>query len=139
MGLTAWFSEPTQAPNVLFPFLHLTGDIAGIQQQLEVIERPGVNGVGVYLTGLRGEPFGMESSCDYGTRAAAWQAYAAYVSRVGTRLSLYKYGGQYLGDFLVMKVTMKPLKNASAANGGINLTDGYSGVVLQCSWQLRGV
>ena len=139
MGLTAWFSEPTQAPNVLFPFLHLTGDVAGVQQQLEVVERPGVNGFGVYRTGLRGETFSMDSACDYGTRAAALQAYAGYVSRVGTRLRLFKYGGQSLGDVVVMRVVMKPLKNASAANGGINLTDGSSGVVLQCSWQLRGV
>jgi len=136
MSLVGWFSTVADAPVVLFPFIHMEGEIDGVQMEFETAERPGVDGFGVYLTGRRGQPFTLQTRCDFASKAAAVAAYGTYLGRVGGLLRLYRYGVDQ-GSLHVQRCRQLRIVPAIGAVGGVNLAAGASGVILECSWSLR--
>lgn len=138
MAVTAWFSAPSLAPAVLFPFISAQGAIDGVQMSFDEIIRPGVDGVGVYLTGRRGESFQMDTICDFSSMANALAQYASYASRTGSTLKLYRYGS-LLGTVLVQRVQQTSILPARSAIGGNNISAGGNGYLLAASWRLRGI
>lgn len=138
MAVSAWFSVPSQAPTILFPFISAQGAIDGVQMSFDEVIRPGVDGIGVYLTGRRGESFQMDTVCDFSSMAAALAQYAGYASRTGSTLRLYRYGS-LLGTVLIQRVQQTSIQPARAAVGGVNIAAGGNGYLLAASWRLRGV
>src|SRR4051812_13461371 len=61
-------------------FYDLIGTIYSPQQQVEIIERPGVSGSGARLTGSRGKPFDLISTTYHTNFSAAQDAMEAYVT-----------------------------------------------------------
>ena len=138
MALSAWFSTPATAPTVLFPFLKAEGDIDGVQMTFDEVIRPGVDGIGVWLTGRRAEPFGMQTVCDFTSKANALSAYGAYAGRTGTTLKLYRWDN-LLGTVLVQRVRQISITPARCAINGVNISNGSNGYLLTAFWQLRGI
>lgn len=88
-----------------FTFFDLVGSIYPRQEQIEVIERPGVNGSGARKTGARGKPFVLLSITyfdDFSDAASELTSYKAYV---GDALHTVTRNSVNLGDFLVLEVT----------------------------------
>ena len=59
-------------------FLELLGVPGWILQRLELIERPGVNGTGIWDTGFRGRPFALRTRVDAPYLGDAMDAYLRY-------------------------------------------------------------
>ena len=135
---SSWLSTIAEAPSPWFGFLRAMGPIDGAQQRIEMEERPGVDGFLVYLTGVKPDPFSLQTESDVETRADALTAYAAACSAVGTKKVLYKYG-QSLGEVVVLKVTLLSITPANSAVNGMLIANGANGFVLTLQWTLRGV
>ena len=135
---SSWLSTLAGAPLPWFGFLRATGMIDGAQQQLDIEDRPGVDGFLVWLRGLRGDPFGMQTESDFQSRADALTAYTAACASVGTKLVLFRYGAS-LGQVVCLHCSLMDISPASGAVNGMLIPAGGSGVVMTLNWTLRGV
>jgi len=135
---STWFSTLVGDPTVYFGFIRAAGQIEGAQQQIEMQDRPGVNGYMVWLKGLRGDPFSMQTETDYSNKADALTGYATACAMVGAKYILRRYAGS-LGQVVVLKCSMVSLLPARSAVNGTTITAGGNGYVLTLNWQLRGV
>lgn len=81
----------------------LVGTIYSRQQQIEVIDRPGVDGSGARLTGARGKPFMLTSVAYHATFTAAKTAMTAYVALKLSLQEVIRNGVSY-GNFIVLDV-----------------------------------
>lgn len=134
---SSWLSTIAGAPAPWFGFLRATGMIDGAQQQLDIEDRPGVDGFFVWLRGLRGDPFGMQTESDFESRADALTAYTAACAAVGSKLVLYRYGSS-LGQVVCLKCSLMAIQPASGAVNGMLIPNGGNGVVMTLNWTLRG-
>ncbi len=66
-----------------FDFVSLQGQVGQITEDLELITRPGVYGVGFWKTGQRGKPFELTSSVDTVDFASARTTYLEYLALIG--------------------------------------------------------
>jgi len=135
---SSWLSTIAGDPSPWFGFLRSSGPLEGAQQRIEMEERPGVDGFLVFLTGVKPDPFSMQTESDVASRADAMTAYVAACGAVGTKKVFYKYG-QGLGQVVVMKVTLISITPANAAVNGMLIANGANGFVLTLQWTLRGV
>ena len=135
---SSWLSTIDGAPMPWFGFLRASGMIDGAQQQLDIEDRPGVDGFLVWLRGLRGDPFGMQTESDFESREDALIAYTAACAAVGSKLVLYRYGSS-LGQVVCLKCSLMTIQPASGAVNGMLIPAGGSGVVMTLNWTLRGV
>jgi hypothetical protein len=135
---STWLSTPNAAPTVLFGFIRAQGPLEGRQQQIEMQERPGVDGFFVWLKGVRAAPFQMATETDFTSKANALAGYVSACSYVGSRLVLYRYGVS-LGPVVLLGVTMQTIQPARSAINGVTISNGYDGVVMSLNWSLRGV
>lgn len=120
---------------ILFPFLTLQGVLVPSRQTFEREIRPGVNGVGLWLTGKRGEPFKIATSLDCPTVAAAGQYFAAYHASIASNKNLY-YAGAPWGTVLIHHVDMREVRKLTTRVGGIN-GSGSSGAMLYVEWTIE--
>ncbi len=121
---------------VLLPFLTLQGGLLPSAPQFEREQRTGVDGIGIWNTGARGEPFQIQTTLDCVGVAAAASAFAAYLATVGTKKDLY-YCGALWGTILVHKVTLQQIRKFTAGVGGIQGFSGGSGAILSAQWQIE--
>ena len=135
---STWLSTIAGAPTPLFGFLRATGSIEGVQQEIEMVDRPGVDGFLVWLRGVRARPFGLTTETDFTSKANALAGYASACSYVGTKLVLYRYGSS-LGQVVVLGVTQQSIQPANGAVNGTTITTGANGFVMTLDWVLRGV
>ncbi len=130
-----WMSAEN-GTTVLFPFLTLNGSLLPSQQTFDRVVRPGVNGIGLWATGNRGEPFGLSTTLDCNSQQAAGLAFAAYHAAVGTKKDLY-YSGMFWGTVLIHKVILTEMRKLTARVGGIQNATGQSGVMLYTQWTIE--
>lgn len=121
---------------VVFPFLKIEGSLTPVVKKLEREVRPGVDGIGIWLMGSRGEPFQISTSLDCTSLSALNAAFLTYVAAVGTKKDLY-YATALWGTVLVHDVKMNPVRPIASGVGGINDFAGGSGVVLDVQWTVE--
>ena len=66
-----------------FAFLSLEGSVETLKQELELVRRPGVEGVGLWQTGIRGRPFRVRSLANPATKSAARALFRLYCNLIG--------------------------------------------------------
>lgn len=104
-------------------FLTLSGAIDPPGQELELIARPGVNGVAAWLTGTRGQPFQLIAALDCGTLADAEAAVVTAKALIGADpVNIIKASHDYSTQQLVFLVI-----NVRAINGTPHLLGGCTG------------
>jgi len=123
-------------------FLEIVGLPDWLQQRLRIVERPGVDGLGVWLTGIRGKPATVRTRVDCFDLAAALAALDRYCAMVGNNPVAMTYAGQDLTGFgvrfQVLGVHPAPdgVRTIAGGVGGLNAT---SGAWLECDWELVAV
>ena len=121
---------------IVFPFLTLQNGLTPSAPEFEREVRPGVDGIGIWLTGSRGEPFQISTSLDCVNVAAAQSAFAAYLAAIATKKDLY-YAGALWGTVLIHKVSLQQIRKLSAAVGGVQGFTGGSGALLLANWTIE--
>ena len=121
---------------VVFPFLSLNGPLMPSQPTFERELRPGVDGIGVWSTGGRGEPFQLVTTLDCVSVAAAGTAFAAYGAALLTKKDLY-YCGAFWGTVMIQKVVLGKVQKFTSAVGGIQNFAGGSGALLTVNWTIE--
>lgn len=136
-ALNAYFTEEGVG-TVLFPFLSMTGALQPTRVQFERVIYPGVNGIGIWSTGTRGEPFSVTTEADAANAAGAATLIAAYLSTISGTLDLYRAGISY-GTVLVHNVIEERVKQLGRTIGGNVVSSGSSSFLVVCQWTLEGV
>ena len=94
------------------------------KQQLQIVERPGVDGAGLFDLGKHGKPFQVVSKCDYADIQAAHDAAARYCALIeGPPLQIVHGDVNYSGYgvyFQVLDVKAGPPRGLVNAAGGVN-------------------
>jgi hypothetical protein len=121
---------------VVFPFRSLTGALVPTVPKTEREVRPGVNGIGLWLTGTRGEPFSISTTLDCVDIAAAHTAFAAYKSAIPSKKDLYILSVLW-GTVVLMDVKLDTIQRFNSAVGGIQNFAGGSGVDMKVTWTLE--
>lgn len=121
---------------VVFPFLTLTGVLVPSAPTFDREQRAGVDGIGLWLTGNRGEPFQIVTTLDCVSVAAASTAYAAYLAAILTKKDLY-YAGALWGTIVVQKLSLPRIARFQSAVGGIQAWTGGSGAMLTTQWTIE--
>lgn len=137
-GPSSWLADPLDPGTVLFGFLRVTGALTKSAQTFEEVIRPGVDGVGVWYTGSRGQPFALQTVSDFASDAAAKTVFDVYLSWKGQVLKLTHHE-VFFSDVLVRDVTLREVRRISAAVNGIQLAAGTSGVAMVADWDLRPI
>ena len=132
-----WMTAPGSS-TVLFPFLTLQGSLVPIQPQFERETRPGVNGIGIWNMGTRGEPFGISTNLDCNSETAAGLAFKAYQAAVGSRKDLY-YGSKLWSTVFIHKVILTEMKKLQTRVGGIQNATGQAGAMLIVQWTIESL
>lgn len=135
MTETSWFTLPGNA-SVLFPFITAKGVPQPARPTADRVVRAGVNGIGRWQTGTRGEAFAIKTACDYASQALAWSALASYFAKIDDTLDLY-WQGELWGECWIQNVTSPGVNVFTSSSGGINVADGASGTLLVANWQLE--
>jgi hypothetical protein len=130
-----WMS-PEGSTAKLFPFLTLNGSLVHWRPTFDREVRTGVNGVGIWATGKRGEPFGMSTVLDCNSVAAAGTAFAAYQAAIGTKKDLYYCGAKW-GTILIHNVILTEVRKLTTRVGGIQNATGQSGAMLYAQWTIE--
>jgi hypothetical protein len=121
---------------VVFPFLTIQGALFPTRPTFEREVRPGVNGIGIWSTGNRGEPFQIATTLDCVSIAAAGTAFAAYLTAVLTKKDLY-YCGAFWGTVVVQGVVLQQLRTFKTGVGGVQAFTGAAGTLLAVNWTLE--
>jgi hypothetical protein len=85
-------------------FFDLIGTIYLRQEQIEVIERPGVDGSGARKSGARGKPFQLLAVSYHDSWSAFHTAMTAFKAYPGTDPQTLTRNGESYGSFLVLDV-----------------------------------
>jgi len=107
-----------------FKFLDLVGGIVLPQSMAELLERPGVDGLGLKFTGTRGRPFTLHSRVDAEDLADAHQAGRNYQQLVnnGFIYSIAHQGIDYTNfgvEFAVLEVSNIRVSGRLLLMGGL--------------------
>lgn len=130
-----WMTAEGSA-TVVFPFLTMEGALVPTAPTFEREVRPGVDGVGIWNTGSRGEPFSITTVLDCVSVSAGLTAFAAYLAAIGTKKDLY-YLTALWGTVLVHKVVLISCKKFHAGVGGVQGHTGGSGAILTAQWTIE--
>lgn len=122
---------------ILFPFLNLNGALVPSRPTFEREIRTGINGVGIWATGNRGEPFGVNTLLDCESVAAAGLAFKAYHASIMSKKNLY-YCGALFGTVLIHNVLLTEIRKLTRRVGGIN-GSGAGGAMLYAQWTLEAL
>ena len=125
-----------------FLFVSLHGEVVAPRQQIGRPQvRPGVDGVGLAKTGVRGQPFRLRSMVDQPDRDTAHDVFTQYQDSIGSDpvalvQSDYDYDGQEDFKVAVLGVRRVQLQDVLTAVGGLNQP---SQAKLVCEWTLIAV
>lgn len=121
---------------VVFPFLSLQGSLFPARPTFERELRTGVNGIGIWSTGTRGEPFQITTLLDCANVAAAGSVLSSYLSAVLTKKDLY-YSGALWGTVVVQNLILQDIRSFQSGVGGIQGWTGGDGAILTVNWTLE--
>lgn len=130
-----WMS-PEGSTTKLFPFLTLNGSLVHWRQTFDREIRTGVNGVGIWSTGKRGEPFGISTMLDCNDVAAAGLTFAAYQAAIATKKDLYYCNAKW-GTVLIHNVILTEVRKLTTRVGGIQNATGQNGAMLYTQWTIE--
>lgn len=122
-----------------FKMITLHGHPPRVQQELEVVVRPGVNGVGLWKTGVRGRPFSIVSIVDVVNLQVGREFYNAYLATIALPNPIkITWGGLDLSaahktEFHTLGVEILELRVCRTAAGGVSSS---SGALLTCRWEM---
>ncbi|MBL8815272.1 MAG: hypothetical protein JNL58_04525 [Planctomyces sp.] len=131
----SWITAEGDLTHVL-DFLNIQGIPTPTRQQFDRVSRPGVDGIGLWYTGERGEPFQIITVSDYASEANANSAFTAARAMVGGKRDLYWQNGLW-GTVLIHAVSMQPKKYVKSAVGGQAISAGGSGFLLTLNWTME--
>lgn len=137
MTLPNHYMTAEGSATVVFPFLTINGALVPYHDRFEREMRAGVDGIGIWNTGNRGEPFEIQTTLDCTSESAAFTAFAAYVAAALTKKDLYYCGGLW-GTVLVQSVRLIAVEKLGRMVGGIQ-GGGSSGAYLRVSWTLETI
>lgn len=137
MTLPNHFMTAEGSATVVFPFLTIQGNLVPTHDRFEREVRAGVDGVGIWNVGSRGEPFTIQTMLDCVSESAAYTAFAAYRSAVLTKKDLY-YAGALWGTMLIHSVQLIEVRKLGRMVGGIQ-GGGSSGAALRVQWTLETI
>jgi hypothetical protein len=129
------FMTAENSNTILFPFLTLNGALVPSRPTFDREIRPGVNGVGLWATGQRGEPFGISTQLDCASVAAAGLVFKAYHASIMSKKNLY-YCSVLWGTVLIHNVLLTEIRKLTRRVGGIN-GSGSGGAMLYVQWTLE--
>lgn len=130
-----WMTAEGSA-TIVFPFLTIQGALVPSQPTADREVRPGVDGIGLWKTGNRGQPFQIETSLDCVSLAAAGTAYVAYLTAIHTKKDLY-YCGLLWGTVVIHAVTLVGFRTFEAGVGGVQGFSGAAGTLLTAQWTIE--
>ena len=123
-------------------FFTLSGPPEKPVQHVEVIARPGVNGIGAYRMGKFGRPFTLRSGVDLENYQAALQRLDDYQEMIAKDPVTavwadqnFDTGRQAKVIVLDVRLSYAPMKMLTCV-GGINVNNGQPCVWLGCDWDL---
>jgi hypothetical protein len=120
-----------------YAFLRMEGNPDAISEQLEMITRPGVDGVGIRKVGGRGVPFQVNTWTDTASETVALSLFANYKALKGLGAQQFIYRSQtFAPDVAVLDVVQESLDSFDGLVGGLNVATGGAGVMLICMWTL---
>lgn len=120
-------------------FFHMTGHARVIGDDVELITRPGIDGVQAILTGQRGKPFTLTTYTDAADVAAAHELFLDYSGQRGLTLlplvirDIDHSAAPESTRVLVLDVRKVQCRRVPAIVGGLNPD---SQALLICEWQL---
>lgn len=108
---------------------------------IELVQRAGVNGTGYILLGSKGVPFQMRSWVDCTDESAALTLMAGYRNLIGNDMQTVvfrnvDYNVNQTVQAVVIDVTDDRLETTINITGGLNVSNGSAGVVLNVVWHL---
>lgn len=130
-----WMTAEGSA-TVVFPFLSLTGPLVPSSPKFEREQRAGVDGIGLWLTGSRGEPFQIVTTLDCANQSGAASAYASYGAAILSKKDLY-YCGSLWGTVMIQNVVLQSTRAFRSAVGGVQAFTGGAGVLLTVQWTIE--
>ena len=112
--------------NAIGPYSFVTIDGGGmpqdIHQTVDVFQRPGVDGSGIFRDGVRGRPFVLRTGVDGIGRQFAFASFNNYTGLVGANPVSIISGGVFLGSisalFAVLDVRLLGIESVALALGG---------------------
>ena len=123
-----------------FQFIALQGHPIPPREQPEVISRGGVDGVGVWRTGKRGEPFELVSQVDVASMDGARRLFKQYVDTIAQDpVVLVQDNYDYSAEgwkVVVLDVQQRQRHAIISAVGGLNSP---SRAFLECAWKLVAI
>ena len=123
-----------------YEVLTISGMPQTIRQQLEIVQRSGVDGSGIYLTGLRGRPFTLRTTVDGIGRINAFLAFEGYTQLVGAEPVGIVHGGVWIGTinalFAVLDVRLVDIGHLALSVGG---TTAGADTLLTAEWDFLPV
>lgn len=137
MTLPNHYMTAEGSATVVFPFLTIQGNLLPRHDRFEREVRAGVDGIGIWNVGNRGEPFTIQTMLDCVSEAAAFTAFAAYLAAVLTKKDLY-YADAKFGTVLIHSVQLIEVRKLGRMVGGIQ-GGGSSGAALRVQWTLETI
>lgn len=121
---------------VVFPFLSMTGSLQPVRPDFDRVIYKGVNGIGIWSNGSRGEPFSITTEADYATAANAETAIVNYIATISGKRDLYR-NGILKGTVLIHNVIEVKTKQLGRTIGGNVVTNGAASVILTAQWTME--
>ena len=122
-----------------FAFIALDGQPDIPKPSVEVVARPGVNGLGFFQTGTRGEPFVLRSFTDASDFQFARFLASSYTQLIGTIQPMIWSGLNMAADnIFVMILNVRPIEVRAVA-GGMGVTVTNPGAICICEWLMVAV
>ncbi len=123
-----------------YTFAEMTGAIFYRQEQIEVINRPGVDGSGLRKLGARGQPFELMTKGYWLTLAAAqdaiFNASTGYKTLIAAAAYTVTRNGVNHGDYYVLDV--QEVATTAVLNPTGNVPSSSCTALLVCRWKLIG-
>ena len=123
-----------------FEFVSLSRALSRPMQTIEREVRPGADGVTLWRTGKRGQPFVLMSFVDCSTVEAALALLKQYEQLVGDDPVTAKWAGQEVDELLVFVHNVVPDEQGlRAILLGIGGKEGTSHAFLRCHWLVETI
>lgn len=134
---SSWFTAEGSS-SVAFGFIEITGSLIPAVSRPERVIYPGVDGVGYWVSGKRGEPFQLTTICDFANEGQALTNYKSYTLQIGRKLDLH-YHGALWATCGILDVTFGGTRRLAVVQGGVNVSNGNAGFLLTATWQIESL
>lgn len=126
-----------------FAFISLTGEVEPLKEEIEIVRRPGVDGVGLWKTGSRGRPHTLVSGVDVADVWTARYLYSLYRTLIGANPVPMVWQGwsSQQDSFNVVVLDVRIQRDGIFAllnsTPGLNANPAYAW--LNCEWDLVAI